>query len=174
MEYCIGNWPKYGIGPGHLQVLCQIHCVKCFIPNGNSFQELCHPQKSSASVNNHKALKKCKTWILEVNPRIATPGGNFLLQIVCQAFFWIIFTDGEKFPWPYPHVLFNSKWSLLWNTSMTAYVWTLTVHLNVCCASASWSPGESVRLWFRRLRTIYFHPKATETWPSIILARLYC
>lgn len=82
-------------------------------------------------------------------------------------------TDGERFPWPYPHVLIHSKWSPLWNISLTAYVWTLTVPLNVCYISEMWSPRESARLCFSRLGTIYLHPKATKTLPSVISATLY-
>lgn len=86
VEYHIGNQPKHGIGSGLLQILDQIHCAKCFTPVSNSFKELCHAQKSFAFLNDHKVLKKCNTWILEVNPRIASPKENYLLQIACQAF----------------------------------------------------------------------------------------
>lgn len=57
-EYCVGNQPKYSAGAGHLRVLCQMCCVECFVPSGNSFQESCHTQESFASVKNDKVLKK--------------------------------------------------------------------------------------------------------------------
>lgn len=63
IEYCIGNQPKHSIGSGLLQILDQIPCAKCFTLAliSNTFKELCHAQKSFASMNDHKVLKKFNT-----------------------------------------------------------------------------------------------------------------